>query len=343
MKLQRLVIIALLCAAPFVWSASTEQQMHAINQQIEQKTAQIKTAMQNKEGDKAKALRNERAELQKQLRELKQQQRDEKKEQEKVEKRAAAERQWETFEDDRKLCSAIESNRFDLVKKVLDNPNSLDLTKPINHCFYPLGDAAARGHADMVEYLLQKKSPLAMRMLQPPVLISAIDSAAARQEDRTDILNILKKYGAKPNDSRQESLPSAAVSEGDTESDAGLKQKYNVDHEGLTQGGSLVRALDKGHPNNVRWLLANGASPHEESLGRNMLMAAIEAKSLEKVKILVEAGADVNQRGMNFSSVLRQAEKHLAAASQKKKPEMQQIINYLKSKGATYSERESSE
>ena len=328
------------CVLPMAWAATTEQQILEVNQQIEQKTANIKTAMQNKESDKAKALRSERTELQKQLRELKQQERDEKKEQEKIEKRAAAERQWETFEDDRKLCSAIEYNRFDLVKKVLDNPNTLDLTKPIDPCFYPLGDAAARGHADIVEYLLEKKSPLAMRMPQLPVLLSALDAAAARKEDRTDILNILKQHGAKPNDSREESLPGAIVSEGDAESDAYLKQKYNVDREELTQGGSLVRALDKGHPNNVRWLLANGASPHEISLGRSMLMAAVESNSLEKVKILVEAGADVNQRGINFSSVLRQAEKHLEVVSKKKKPEMEQIIAYLKSQGATYSEQE---
>ncbi len=317
---------------------NSEQQVQQLTQRIEQLSAEIKMAMQNKQGDLAKDLRSERSELQTQLRDVKQGARAAQKAADKNAKRAAAERQWETYPADKKLCSAIEYNRFDLVKKAMET-GEINLQQNNSACFFPLGDAAARGHLDIAEYLLQKNSPLAMRAPHFQTLISAVDSAAAHKEDRTAMLALLKKYGATAADSRQQSLPSAMVAEGDRQ----LKEKHNVSGEELAQGGSLLRALDKGHPNNVRWLLANGAQPEESALGRTALMAAVEANSLDKVQALVEAGASVNRRGLNYSSVLRYAEKRRDRVAASKKAEQERIISYLKSKGATYSEREAGE
>lgn len=321
---------------------NSEQKVQQLTQRIEQLSAEIKTAVQNKQGDLAKDLRSERSELQTQLRDIKQGARAAQKAADKNAKRAAAERQWETYPADKKLCSAIEYNRFDLVKKVMET-GEINLQENNSACLFPLGDAAARGHLDIAEYLLQKKSPLAMRAPHFQTLISAVDSAAAHKEDRTAMLALLKKYGATAADSRQQSLPSAMVAEGGAEGDRQLKEKHNVSGEELAQGGSLLRALDKGHPNNVRWLLANGAQPEESALGRTALMAAVEANSLDKVQALVEAGASVNRRGLNYSSVLRYAEKRRDRVAASKKAEQERIINYLKSKGATYSEREAGE
>lgn len=332
-----IVVLIFFGLSQLVWANA--QTVESLDQKIQQLTEQIKQATQNKDSNQAKLLREQRSELQSQLRELKQQQRQEKKSTEQDAKRAAAERQWETYPKDKKLCTAVEYGRFDLVKKVMET-DPLDLKQHHAHCFFPLGDAAARGYKDIVEYLLQKGSPLAMRAPQFQTLVSAVDAAAARKDDRTEILALLKQYGATSADSRDASIPGAVVATGDEKSDQLLKEKYNLTEGQLAQGGSLLRALDKGHPNNVRWLLANGAKPEESALGRTALMAAIESNSLEKVQILVEAGADVNTRGINYSSALRYAEKRRDRVSANKKVEMEKIIQYLKSKGATYSDKE---
>lgn len=321
------------------FGATTEENINQLERAIEGLTTQIKTATQNKNADNAKALREQRSELQSQLRALKQQGREEKKAAEKDAKRAAAERQWESFPSDKKLCTAVEYGRFDLVKKVMET-DPVNLTQNNTHCFFPLGDAAARGHADIVEYLLQKGSPLVMRAPHFQTLVSAMDATAARKEDRTEILVLLKKHGATTADSRDASIPSAVVADGDEQSDKLLKEKYNLVEGQLAQGGSLLRALEDGHPNNLRWLLANGANPEEAALGRTALMAAVDSNNLEKVQVLVAAGADVNRHGMNYTSVLSYAEKRRDRVSAKKKIEMEKIITYLKSKGATYSDKE---
>ena len=329
----------MLLPSPWVFAADSHGQVQQLEQRIGQLSAEIKTAMQEKDSDKAKRLRAQRSELQAELRELKNQARSQQKTADQAAKREAAERQWASFPADKQLCTAIEYGRFDLVKKVVAS-GAINLQKNNSHCFFPLADAAARGQVEIAEYLLQQGSPLAMRAPQFQTLISAMDAAAAHKDDRTALLALLKRHGATAADSRDQSLPGALVADGGAEGDAQLQQQHNVSGAQLAQGGSLIRALDNGHPNNVRWLLANGASAEESALGRTALFAAIESNSLEKVKALVDAGADVNRRGMNHSSALRYAEKRRDRVGARKKTDMEQIIAYLKSKGASYSEKE---
>ena len=316
----------------------TNADIQTTEQQIEQLSADIKTANRNKDKDTANQLREERSQAQAHLRELKKQQREEKKLQEKQAKRAAAEAEWETYPADKKLCTAVEYNRFDLVKKVVES-SALDVSKPNAACLYPLGEAASRGFADIAEYLLQKGSPL---IINEPIMkakISAMDVAAGSRDDRTDILNILKQHGATPYDSVEGNLAGAVIGD-DEYARKKLQDDHNMSGDMLNLGTSLTKSLEKGHINNIRWLLSQGCSPEESMTGRTALMIAVDSNDIEKVKLLVATGADVNRRGINFQSVLAHSERHLARVSRKHKAAVTEIVEYLKTQGATYSEQD---
>lgn len=327
----------LLCTAAFA-NSETKADIHTTEQRIEQLNADIKTANRNKDKDAASRLREERSQAQARLRELKQQLREEKKQQDKQAKRAAAEAEWETYPTNKKLCTAVEYNRFDLVKKVVES-GSIDLRQPNGACLYPLGEAVTRGFADITDYLLQKGSPL---IINEPIMnakISAMDAAAGSREDRTEILDILKRYGATPFDSVEGNLAGLVIGD-DEYAKNKMKQDHNMEGDMFTLGTSLTKSLEKGHVNNIRWLLANGSKPEESMTGRTALMIAVDSNNIEKVKLLVDAGADINRRGINFESVLAHAERHLAKVSKKHKAAVTEIVEYLKSQGATYSDKD---
>ncbi|QGX40055.1 ankyrin repeat domain-containing protein [Permianibacter aggregans] len=309
-----------------------EQQMVALDQQIA-------TAKAQKQNDKLKSLREQRTALQQTIRDARKQQKAADKAAQANAKKAAAEKTWEGYDPQRQLCAAIEYHRTDLVERVL-KAGTVDLQKANDHCFFPLADAANRGHADIVELLLQHQSPLSMRFPMMNTLMSAIEITASSKEDRTTILDRLKRQGAGVHDSVEASLPSAVIAGGDTQSDQYLKDRFNIDKELMQSGGSLVRALKDGHVNNIAWLLKNGANAEESSLGKTALQYAIDSRDVEKVKLLVSAGANVNRASANFQSPLSYAEALHDKASSKRKESYRHIIDYLKSVGATYSEKE---
>lgn len=316
------------------------EKIQQLNDRLGELSLQIRIANSNKEREKVAELRDEREQVQQELRDLRRLYREEKAVADKLAKREAAERKWATYAPEKQLCAAIEYHRADLVEKVVES-GQIDLSKPNDHCFFPLGDAAARGHVDIVENLLQKKSPLVMRMPHFNRLISAMDAAASSKHDRTAVLELLKQSGGTLNDSREDSSPGSVVKEGDDAAKKILKEKYNVEAGQLTFGSTFVRALENGHLNNIRWLLKEGADPNESVLGRTALMVAVESNDIEKVSLLIQAGADINQRGINHTSVLAHAEKRRERVNGQKKAEMDDIIRYLKNRGATHSEKES--
>lgn len=338
--LAQTALIALLWAATGFALASTQEDISQTEQRIEAINLEIKAANKAKELDRAAQLRTERSQLKAQLRVQKQTLRDEKKRTEQAQKRAAAERQWATYEPDRKLCSAIEYNRPDLVQQVLSE-HPFDWQKKNDVCFYPLGDAVARGHLAIAEMLLKQKAPLAARAPFMPILISAVDFAAQRKEDSTELLNLLQRYGATPFDSLEDNLAGAVVNPADQASKDQLKSDYNLTSELMTMGTSLAKSVEKGHINNLAWLLANGASAEDAMNGRTALMIAVDSGDLDKVKLLVDKGADVNRRGLKFESLLAQAERKQARASGAKRERYDAIVNYLRQQGATRSDKDS--
>ncbi|MDX5300318.1 MAG: ankyrin repeat domain-containing protein, partial [Gammaproteobacteria bacterium] len=280
----------------------------------------------------ADTLRQTRKDRQAELRDLKQDLKDARKAEEKHNKRAAAEREWEGYPPGRQLCTAIQYNRADLVQRVVES-GALVIQQDLPDCYFPLGDAAARGHLDIVEYLLSKGAPT---LANAPLgqRISAMDAAASSQEDRTAILSALHRAGVGLADANQASLPGALVEQGDDFNKEQLKRQQNIEAADLGTGTSLTRALEEGHIANIRWLLANGAHPEESMLGRTALMIAVDSNDPEKVKALLDAGADVNRQGPGFRTALMHATSRLARVGKGKKADMEAIVALLKARGA---------
>lgn len=302
-----------LLAASSAFALSTDEKIKQLSDRVGQLSVQIRTAHNNQERLKAAQLRDEREQIQRELQELRNKQREEKAAAEREAQRLAVEKTWESFPPQKRLCAAIEYNRLDLVEKSLAG-NQVDLQKPNEYCFFPLGDAAERGHAEIVEYLLQQKSPLALYSPAQRHTISAIEYAARSKRDRTSILKLLKSHGA-----------TATINESDS------------DNESTTvtvQGTVLTRTLETGHPKNIRWLLREGVNPNAAIPGRTALMIAIDSNDPDKVGLLIQAGADVNLRVSPQQTPLDYAEKRHATVRGKKKAEMDDIIAQLKNAGA---------
>ena len=63
---------------------------------------------------------------------------------------------------------------------------------------------------------------------------------------------------------------------------------------GESHSTDLIRATESGSSDEVGWLLASGVDPNQRSsLGLTALFAAVRIGSVDKVKLLVDAGADV--------------------------------------------------
>lgn len=218
----------------------------------------------------------------------------------------------------------------------------VDITESVDQCWFPLGEAVAKNAFDITEYLLVKGAPKTARAPIMNALISAMDMVAANADDRTELMALLKRYGATPYDGLEENLAGAILQQDDPDGagKAKLKQDYNLESAIVSTGGALAKAMEKGHINNLRWLLQHGANPEESMTGRTGLMIAVDSLDLDKLKLLVDAGADVNRRGLNFQSVLAYAERREQCASGKKKERATAIVEYLKSKGATYSDKD---
>ncbi len=330
-------VLALLISSSS-FAVTTSEKIQSLSDRISELSVQIRHANINKERGKAGELREERERVQQELRELRRIEREEKAEAETIAKREATEKLWATFAPDKKLCAAIEYNREDLVKRVVES-GAVDMNKINSDCFFPLADAAAQGQKEIVEYLLQKKSPLVMREPRFNRLLSAMDAAAASKQDRTEILALLKKHGANLRDSGEDSM--AAVADGaDDAARKMIKEKYNIAADQMHFGNTFTRALEHGHINNIRWLLNEGAHPNEPTVGRTALMIAVDSNDLEKVTLMIQAGADLNLRDAGHASVLAHAEKRREKVNGRRKAEMDEIIAFLKNRGATKSEEE---
>lgn len=331
----RVKLLALVCWSTLCWAAPTcatnlEERIETLNARIGELSVQIRRANTSQERDKAAELGEQRELLLQELRRLRNQAKEAKQQAAEVAERAALERAWAKYPPEKQLCAAIHYGRLDLVQKVVSS-GAMDLLKPNRYCFFPLAEAAALGYRNIAEYLLEHKSPLVMRA--PPdftIPISALDAAAANREDRTAMLELLKKHGASLTASQNSTPPDTAAGKADAD-----PRKIH-----LPYGSSLLKALEEGHLKNVRWLLKEGANPNDSLQGRTALMFAVDSNELDKVSTLLNAGADINQRGPEYLSVLTYAEQRQSRVSGRKKAEMDEIIAYLKARGATKSEQE---
>ena len=344
-RLPRAVAAAFLLLATTVASTSDlAAKQQALEAEIKQLSADIKEAGQAKDKTRVQSLREQRSAKQDELRELKQQARTADKASEQSQKRAAAEQTWATYPPAKQLCTAVEYNRLDLVKQVVESGRytAAQSQQSSEGCFFPLGDAAARGHLEITDYLLQKGFPTSAKAPHFGSTLTAYDAAAGSKDDRTAILALLKQKNVPTTAAETGAMAGARgmIAGADEVNRDQLKEKHNVTDSAFSEGTALTKSLEDGHLANIRWLLANGFKADGEMMGRTSLMIAIDSNEPEKVKVLLDAGVDVNRRGVGYSSALRHAEKRLAKASKKNQTKMTEIVALLKARGATHSDKE---
>ncbi len=341
-----LLVANLLLIHPAISAATVDNDIQAAEQRIEQINADFRTAQKAKDTASVDRLRQERKQVQAELHHLKQQQKQQSKSQKEQARLEQDEAKWAALPAPARLCKAIQQDRLDRVKKVLES-GELTAKSGGENCEFPLGNAAALGRLAIVEYLLQQDFPTFAYLSDhrsKGFRTTVMDMTAGQSQDRTDSLALLKRLGVPLYEQgKGESVNTLMEYAATEEERQKLDKEQNINVVTYAMGSSLTKSLEKGHINNVRWLLNNGANPNDFSLGRTALMVAIHSFDMERVKLLVDSGANVNLRGIQFMSALSYAESLQNTHAQYKNNKADYfatLMVYLKLHGATYSKQE---
>ena len=180
---------------------------------------------------------------------------------------------------------AVEAERADLVRAFVSRGHDL-LTKA--WCGKTaLHLTAKNGDTGMTELLLKLGHPVdAPNDFGDTALSDAVYNPA--------IVRILLEHGANVNHKDQNGY--GAINEADSLEVFELLLDAGADIDDISGGGDwpLKCACEDGDSELVNFLLKRGASVDLTSTGETALHAAVRAASLECVRILLEAGADVN-------------------------------------------------
>ncbi|OUL34366.1 hypothetical protein BV372_14115 [Nostoc sp. T09] len=272
------------------------------------------------------------------------------------------------------LSLAIQGGHISVIQALLDagaNPNLPDETDDGLPDTSPLMQAGitffATNRPEMVRLLIQRGANVNQQDIQGQTalmhalgysdlgVITALIEAGAdlniRDRDGNTALmkaefagkskaaNILKQAGASQEGLKEVELIQA-VNHGDIEKVKSLLQeKINVNLR-VGETTALCRAAFKGHHEIAKLLIAAGADVNQRSSDGhfNPLLDAAYAGNLEVVRVLLEAGADVRVRVTDYLNPLEYAELGKQEGHKKGQP-FDEVIALLESYGATRSQQ----
>ena len=284
-----------------------------------------------KDKQKVSSLKLQKTEKKKRLNKIKKLDRQAKKDFKQKQKKKRAEATWAKYPGPKKLCAAVKYNRLDLVKQVIEK-ESVDVNTQTFDCQYALGIAAKKGNIEIADYLIKHQANLVIEAAFG-IQISALEMAAKSKKNNVAMINYLISKGASPHDGDGDSMPSAMIRSASSGQEKNLKKQHNIKAEQLGAGGVLNKVITAGHLKNIKALLDNGANPNGFMLASSVLMEAAKRFQLDRIKLLVENGADVNLEGPSYQTVLMRIEKQ-RVSNKRNKAKKQAVIDYLKSKGA---------
>jgi ankyrin repeat protein len=201
-----------------------------------------------------------------------------------------------------------------------------------------------------MEYRRAKFTALPALSQQQTALLDWMEKTKARREE---ITHLLKAVGAKESESNQEEV---GYSKEDVEDDAREALDDVIERGDLKDFERLVAAYTK-HPlgaavlpnalrvaviysrvEMVKLLLERGVNPNTPStaVGYTPLMQAASSANLELVKLLVDAGADLNSEDQQGRTALDEAETYTHSSE-----EHRTVVAFLKERGARNGKRSS--
>ena len=196
------------------------------------------------------------------------------------------------------LISAIENNHTEVVKYLLDHNPEFELADSslaANGFNHELASAVICGNLEILDMLVD-----AIGILSPSDISNAIQAAALC--DREELITYFRDKGYSGDLLDANGLSVLVDVAGDGNADA---VQLMIDYGANLEGNSVKRtplivACTYGNTETVRCLLENGAKPYRISM-----MNSVFGAKFDKVKLLVEYGADINAvSDDNESSVL---------------------------------------
>jgi ankyrin repeat protein len=151
--------------------------------------------------------------------------------------------------------------------------------------------------------------------------ICVLQNVARKRDDQGKMLLFLIDHGV-PVEAQAADLGASLA--------AGMDPQKKSNPLNFGQGTALIAAVSDGHIENVRALLSRGANPNSFGMGRSALMIAAQKHDLERAKLLIEKGADVNLKTSNGVTALRLAQGGRPRDLSKQKA----MIDYLTERGA---------
>lgn len=205
------------------------------------------------------------------------------------------------------LRVAIEKDRFDIVRLLLDNGASVNVDNNINTAATLFWSAAMVGNRDIVKLLLAKGEDINVRTGGG---LSAIELGI--DSERPDVIKLLMESGANPNAKRsydgQTTLMHAmhplSKSLRVNPSVVSALADYHADVNAIDRMGVSVLeyAVLAGDPDVVRLLIERGASPNSSAHYGPIILLAASIGSIDIVKYLLDKGADVNAKSTSYNA-----------------------------------------
>jgi ankyrin repeat protein len=164
-----------------------------------------------------------------------------------------------------------------------------DVNRADREGYSPLNAALDLETLTLARFLLEKGAEADKPALKGGVQCTLLKKAILNQ--RTDVIDLLREHGASPN-------PSPAKR-------ARIEPGTATETNGKSDDSLLADAIDRNDLNAVRLLLSKGLNPNKGA-NENFppLYNATARNSLEMVKLLIEAGADVNFKYKGERSLL---------------------------------------
>jgi len=156
----------------------------------------------------------------------------------------------------------------------------------------PLTVAAAKGHIRIVEMLLARGAEINPDGGQTPLMLAA-------KYGHVNVVRALLDAGVRTDEEYAHSAVLASCENGHLDVLHLLIERdvdLYVPHGSPQSGDALMFAVSGGYKDIVRVLLGNGVDANAKSFSQTALTMAIENCSFDIAELLIEGGADVNER-----------------------------------------------